>query len=121
MYQITIKFTKWAQNIQNGSKIDQHSPLQANQKLTLCNYNFWFKNMASGNPDFWTNVFISFFHTRTTHIMYVSQFEHSSIAFFPKKPYTLTGFEPLSSVPEADAMSTASRRQSLMYYPQLKI
>jgi hypothetical protein len=30
---------------------------------------------------------------------------------FPKLPYTLAGFEPGSSVPEADAMSTTSRRR----------
>jgi hypothetical protein len=32
---------------------------------------------------------------------------------FPKKRYTLAGFEPGSAVSEADAMSTAPRRQGM--------
>jgi hypothetical protein len=40
-------------------------------------------------------------------------FLHSSIAMFPLQPYTLAGFEPGSSVPEADAMSTAPRRRAI--------
>jgi hypothetical protein len=32
--------------------------------------------------------------------------------YFPLKPYTLAGFEPGSSDPEADAMSTAPRRRN---------
>jgi hypothetical protein len=34
----------------------------------------------------------------------------------PKKPYTLADFEPGSSVPEADAMSSAPRRQCVRRY-----
>jgi hypothetical protein len=33
--------------------------------------------------------------------------------FFLKKTYTLAGFKHVFSVPEADAMSTAPRRQGL--------
>jgi hypothetical protein len=32
----------------------------------------------------------------------------------PKKPSTLAGFEPGSSIPQADVMSTAPRRQGPM-------
>jgi hypothetical protein len=43
------------------------------------------------------------FSTQTKHIQHFHD--------FPLKPYTLAGFEPGSSVSEADAMSTAPRRQ----------
>jgi hypothetical protein len=42
--------------------------------------------------------------------MHIKSILYNSIDMFPKKPNTLAGFEPGSSVPEADAMSTASRR-----------
>jgi hypothetical protein len=35
----------------------------------------------------------------------------TALLCFTQKPYTLVGFEPVSSVPEGDAMSTAPRRQ----------
>jgi hypothetical protein len=35
----------------------------------------------------------------------------TALLWFPQKPYTLAGFEPGSSVPEADAVSTAPCRQ----------
>jgi hypothetical protein len=35
------------------------------------------------------------------------------LKWFSKKTYTLVGFEPGSSVSEADAMSTAPRRQGI--------
>jgi hypothetical protein len=54
--------------------------------------------------------FILFFNTQTMHI---ESKTHNSIAMFFLKPYTLAGFEPGSAVPEADAMSTAPRRQGI--------
>jgi hypothetical protein len=39
----------------------------------------------------------------------------TAFLLFPKKPYTLAVFEPRSSVPEADTMSTAPCRQGLSY------
>jgi hypothetical protein len=39
---------------------------------------------------------------------------HNSIAMTSRKPYTLAGFEPRSSVPEADAMSTAPGCQGFL-------
>jgi hypothetical protein len=50
-----------------------------------------------------------FFNTQTVHSKSVV---HNSIQQLPQKPYTLAGFEPGPSFLEADAMSTASRRQS---------
>jgi hypothetical protein len=38
--------------------------------------------------------------------MHIKSILYNSIDMFPKKPNTLAGFEPGSSVPEADAMST---------------
>jgi hypothetical protein len=51
-----------------------------------------------------------YFNTQTMHIKSKT---HNSIAMFFLKPYTLAGFEPGSAVSEADAMSTAPRRQGL--------
>jgi hypothetical protein len=48
------------------------------------------------------------FNTQTMHIKSKT---HNSIAMFFLKPYTLAGFEPGPAVSEADAMSTAPRRQ----------
>jgi hypothetical protein len=36
----------------------------------------------------------------------------TALLCFPLKPYTLVGFEPGSSVPEVDVMSTAPRRHA---------
>jgi hypothetical protein len=41
-----------------------------------------------------------------TQTMHIKSILYNSIDMFPKKPNTLAGFEPGSSVPEADAMST---------------
>jgi hypothetical protein len=44
--------------------------------------------------------------------MHIKSKTHNSIAiFFLKKTFTLAGFKPGSAVSEADAMSTAPRRQ----------
>jgi hypothetical protein len=48
--------------------------------------------------------FLKYVNTQTLHMK-------NSIAVFPCKPDTLAGFEPGSSVPDSDAMSTAPRRQ----------
>jgi hypothetical protein len=52
------------------------------------------------------NAFIS---QVSTQVMLIKSITHNSIAMFSLKPYTLAGFEPGSSVPEADAMSRAAR------------
>jgi hypothetical protein len=52
------------------------------------------------------------FNTQTMHIKSTTQ-QHCYV--FPKKPYTVAGFEPGSAVSEADAMSTAPRRQGNIY------
>jgi hypothetical protein len=43
--------------------------------------------------------------------MHITSIVHNSIAVTSLKPYTLAGFEPGCSVPEADAVSTAPPRQ----------
>jgi hypothetical protein len=53
-----------------------------------------------------------FFNTQTLHIKSKTQ-QHCYV--IPKKPYTLAGFEPGSAVSEADAMSTAPRRQRIVF------
>jgi hypothetical protein len=55
-------------------------------------------------PSPW-NLFKKNMHIKS--IKYVQQHCYD----FPKKPYTMAGFEPGPSVQEADAMSTAPRRQ----------
>jgi hypothetical protein len=50
-----------------------------------------------------------FFTTRTMNANYTQQ--HCYV--FPKETYTRVGFEPGSSVSEADAMSTVQRRQGM--------
>jgi hypothetical protein len=52
----------------------------------------------------WANAWISLFK-HTNNAYYVSQLYTTAL-----QPNTLAGFEPRSSVPEADAMSTAHRR-----------
>jgi hypothetical protein len=51
-------------------------------------------------------LFLMYANTQTMH---VKPTEQKSIAIFS---YTLAGFEPGSSVPEAEAMSTAPHRQA---------
>jgi hypothetical protein len=67
---------------------------------------------AASSSDFFhfgANAYNSRVNTHTMHIMSII---HNSIAtyVFPKT-YTLSGFEPGSSVPEADAVSTAPHHQ----------
>jgi hypothetical protein len=57
-----------------------------------------------------TSAFISQVNTQAMHFKSISQ---NSTVMFPKKPYTPAGFEPGSSVPMVDAMSTAARRQGV--------
>jgi hypothetical protein len=52
-----------------------------------------------------------------THKRYIlSQFNTIAMLCFPYKPYSLEGIEPGSSVPHADAMSTAPRHHGLHVY-----
>jgi hypothetical protein len=53
-----------------------------------------------------------FFNTQT---MTIKSKTYNRIVF-PKKTYTLAGFEPGSAISEADAMSTAPRRQRIFQY-----
>jgi hypothetical protein len=46
-----------------------------------------------------------------TQTMHFTQLYTTAMLHVSLKPYTVAGFEPGSSVPEADAMSTAPRRQ----------
>jgi hypothetical protein len=58
IYQITMKYTKWSQNIPNGRKIDQMSITYSNifHCKTIQNFTqIWFENMPSGNPASWAN------------------------------------------------------------------
>jgi hypothetical protein len=53
IHHITIKYTKWPLNIPNGRKIDQmtiKSSIARYSKI-YSNWDFWFGNMPSGNPD----------------------------------------------------------------------
>jgi hypothetical protein len=45
---MAVKFTKSWQNILNGHKIYQHSPLQYPPKYP--NWYFWYENVPSGKP-----------------------------------------------------------------------
>jgi hypothetical protein len=51
-----------------------------------------------------------YFSSKNTNTHITSRVNESN-AIFSLKPYTLAGFEPGSSVPEANVMSTAPRRQ----------
>jgi hypothetical protein len=53
---MATKYTKWPQNIQNGSTIDQISinistASIARPSKIYPNWDFWFEKMPSGNPD----------------------------------------------------------------------
>jgi hypothetical protein len=60
---------------------------------------------------------------KQTHKQCISQVNYIQLHwhFYPPKPYTLKGFEPGSSVPEAGAMSTVPRRHqgnvSYLHWP----
>jgi hypothetical protein len=63
---------------------------------------------------FWANAFI----TLSTHMyicMYrtLTKYLPQNCYVFPKKPNTLTGFEPGLSVPQANAKTTAPHRQGV--------
>jgi hypothetical protein len=60
----------------------------------------FFKNIFGPKP------LLHFFYTQTMHIKPI---KFNSYDISPYKPYTLAGFEPGSSVPEADAMSSTSK------------
>jgi hypothetical protein len=52
---MTTKYTKWSQNIPNGSKMDQLAIKFTNichcKTLKIYpNWDFWFENIPSGNP-----------------------------------------------------------------------
>jgi hypothetical protein len=49
----------------------------------------------------------------STHAMYIQSMLHNSMARLPRR--TLAGFEPGSSVPEADVMSTAARHAAIHF------
>jgi hypothetical protein len=61
---------------------------------------------------FWPMPLFLLFNTQTMHSHLVDSTQQHCYAF-PKKPYTLAGFEPVSFAPEAEAMSTAPRRQGI--------
>jgi hypothetical protein len=65
----------------------------------LCFFNYFFKNVIVPKP-----LFLFFQHTNNAYQVNYAQ-QHCYV--FPKN---LIPFEPRSSVPEADAMSTAPRR-----------
>jgi hypothetical protein len=50
IFQMTIKYIKWSQNIPNGRKIDKI----AIKRINIFNFypkrDFWFENIPSGNP-----------------------------------------------------------------------
>jgi hypothetical protein len=69
-----------------------------NETLVVSSFNYFFLGVA--NAFTYSQVY-----TQTKHIRSII---HNSIAMNPLKPYTLTGFGPGSSVPEADAISTAT-------------
>jgi hypothetical protein len=70
--------------------------------LHQCNHGKSFKKYFSGQC-------LHFSNKKTTRIKSLTL---NSIALFPWKPYTLAGFEPGSSIPAADAMSSVKK------YPQ---
>jgi hypothetical protein len=56
IYQMTTKYTKWPKDISNGRKIDQlvkNIPIFSIARLSKIypNWEFWFENKPSGNPD----------------------------------------------------------------------
>jgi hypothetical protein len=53
--------------------------------------------------------YISLFQHKKAYVL--SRFYTTALLWFPKKTYTLAGFEPGSSGPKANAMATAPRRQ----------
>jgi hypothetical protein len=59
------------------------------------------------------NSFISYF--QPTNNSYLVNYNTTAMLRFPKNPNTLAGFEPGSSAPEADAMSTEPRRQRTFF------
>jgi hypothetical protein len=56
-------------------------------------------------------AFISPFEHTTNNAYQVDSRYTTALLWLPKKPYTLAGFEPGSTCPEGNAMSTAPRRQ----------
>jgi hypothetical protein len=50
-------------------------------------------------------AFISHFNAQTIQM---KQIIHNSTAIFPQEPFTLVGFEPVSSVSEADVINHCS-------------
>jgi hypothetical protein len=46
--------------------------------------------------------------------MHIKSIYTTALLFFPYKPYTRAGFEPGLSFPQAEAMTTAPRRQGYM-------
>jgi hypothetical protein len=62
---------------------------------------------------FSASAFNSLFQQTNKQTTHVKSIVHNSITLTSKKPYTLAGFEPGSSVPDADAMST--RLQKILH------
>jgi hypothetical protein len=90
MYQINPKYAKWSQNFPNVSKIFQMVIKYFNifQPKALKNYpdwDFWFENKPSGNPDLHWRVIkrlLTFFHS----IRKLSHIHRKCVdRFFPKK------------------------------------
>jgi hypothetical protein len=57
------------------------------------------------------HIAFTYFSTYLNHMYNESLVHVCTEQHFPKQPYTLVGFEPGSSDPQADAMPTAPRLQ----------
>jgi hypothetical protein len=84
------------------------------QRLEKCQYGFHQLRPAHAWVSFWKIIFWQmpfdiFFNTETMH---TKSIVHNSVAMISlHKNLTLVGIEPGSAVTQADAMSTAPRRQ----------
>jgi hypothetical protein len=64
------------------------------------------------------SIHTSFF---STHKQCIPALCTTTLQCFPLKPYTLAGFEPGSSVPEAETMSIAPRPQGIHMFKLLHL
>jgi hypothetical protein len=99
IYQIITKYTKWPKYISNGRKIDHMSKnipksFIARPSKIYPNCDFWSETIPSGNPD----------------IKLILDNSIAMTSWNPRKPKTLAGLDPGTSVPEVDAMSTAPQQ-----------
>jgi hypothetical protein len=66
IHQITIKYTKWLQNIPSGRKIYQTFSIPRPSKI-VPNLDLWYANLPSGNPDRVNTASILFMHLITKY------------------------------------------------------